>query len=115
MLEKKVVPDVISYSELISAYCQKKDMYNADLRFHGMLQQGYSPDVTVCTVLMNGYCRAVRFQDELFYKMIRSDINPDVVAYTVLLDGFLKETLWQGREGLQRREAFLSEKSIGSC
>jgi hypothetical protein len=64
---------------------------------------------------MNGYCRAVRFQDELFYKMIRSDINPDVVAYTVLLDGFLKETLWQGREGLQRREAFLSEKSIGSC
>jgi hypothetical protein len=63
---------------------------------------------------MNGYCRAVRFQDELFYKMIRSDINPDVVAYTILLDGFLKETLRQGWEGLQRREASLSEKSIGS-
>ena len=74
-------------------------MYNAHLWFRNMVQQGHSPDVTVCTVLMNGYCRAVCFQ-ELFYKMIRSDINPDVVAYTVLFDGFLKETLRQGWEGL---------------
>uniref|UniRef100_A0A453QZ45 Pentacotripeptide-repeat region of PRORP domain-containing protein n=1 Tax=Aegilops tauschii subsp. strangulata TaxID=200361 RepID=A0A453QZ45_AEGTS len=101
MLENNVIPDVISYSKLISAYCQTGDMHNACLWFHDMVQRGLSVDVIVYTVLMNGYCKVGQMEEacKLFDQMINLGIKPDVIAYTVLLDGHLKEYLqrcWQG-------------------
>jgi pentatricopeptide repeat protein len=113
MLEKNVIPDVISYSKLILAYCQNRDMHNAHLWFLDMDERGLS-DVIVYTILMNGYCKVGRLQEacDLFVQMINLGIKPDVVAYTVLLDGHLKETLHQGWQGIakERRIFFLRTK-----
>ncbi|RCV28562.1 hypothetical protein SETIT_5G414300v2, partial [Setaria italica] len=96
MLEKNVVPHVISYSKLISAYCQTGDMHNARLWFDDMVERGLS-DVIAYTALMNGYCKVGRLKEacDLFDQMINFGIKPDVVAYTVLLDVHLKEILYR--------------------
>jgi len=105
MLEKNVVPDVISYSKLISAYCQTGDMHSARLWFDDMVERGLS-DVIAYTVLMNGYCKVRRFKEafDLFDQMRNLGIKPDVVAYTVLLDGHLKEILLQGWQDIECKE-----------
>ena len=105
MLEKNVVPDVISYSKLISAYCQTGDMHSARLWFDDMVERGLS-DVIAYTVLMNGYCKVRRFKEafDLFDQMRNLGIKPDVVAYTVLLDGHLKEILLRGWQDIESKE-----------
>jgi pentatricopeptide repeat protein len=96
MLEKDIVPDVISYSKLISAYCQAGDMRSARLWFDDMVERGLS-DVIAYTALMNGYCKVGRLKEacHLFNQMVNFGIKPDVIAYTVLLDVHLKETLYR--------------------
>ncbi|CAL5031121.1 unnamed protein product [Urochloa decumbens] len=103
MLEKNVVPDVISYSKLISAYCQTGDMCSARLWFDDMVERGLS-DVIAYTELMNGYCKVGWSKEacDLFEQMINFGIKPDVVAYTVLLDVHLKETLYRRWQGIAK-------------
>uniref|UniRef100_A0A0A9D9J4 Pentatricopeptide repeat-containing protein n=1 Tax=Arundo donax TaxID=35708 RepID=A0A0A9D9J4_ARUDO len=116
MLEKNVVPDVVSYSKLITAYCQTRDMHNACFWFRDMVARGLSADVIVYTALMNGWCRAGCLEEayRLFDEMTSLMIKPDVVLYTVLLDGQLKETLQRGWQGIPResRSELLGSKHM---
>ncbi|KAF8747076.1 hypothetical protein HU200_013307 [Digitaria exilis] len=113
MLEKNVVPDVISYSKLISAYCQTGDTRSAQLWFDDMVERGFS-DVIAYTVLMNGYCKVGQIKKacELFHQMINFGMKPDVVAYTVLLDGHLKEILRRGWQGIAKEGSSMKDNEI---
>ncbi|CAN6353183.1 unnamed protein product [Urochloa humidicola] len=101
MLEKDVVPDRISHTELILAYCEAGDMHNAHLWFERMVQL-IPPDVIAYTVMMNGYSRAGQFKEAcyLFDRMTKLGIEPDAYVYAVLLNGSLKETLKRECPGL---------------
>ncbi|KAJ3691371.1 hypothetical protein LUZ61_020535 [Rhynchospora tenuis] len=81
-------------THLVSELCKEGKLSYASNVVREMLR-AKQHNVFIFTTLMNGYCRAGRFDDacNLFSEMTDAGIEPNVVTYTVFLDGRLKEVL----------------------
>ena len=57
MQARGILPDLITFTTLISGYCRKGDMEKAQLIFHAMQQGGVLPDTRTFVHLIKGYCK----------------------------------------------------------
>jgi pentatricopeptide repeat protein len=111
MTERKIEPNVITFSTLIDGFCKKGNMKAAMGLYTEMVIKGLTPDVVTFTTLIDGHCKVgnnkVAF--ELHKEMMDAGLTPNVVTVTSLIDGLLKEGKTYGAIKL-----FLEKTVVGS-
>lgn len=113
MVEKGLLPDVITYTILMNFYCKTSHLQYALGLLREMGERGILLDVVSYTTLNDGYCKASCLHDalKLFNEMIERGITPDVVTYTVLISahcniGNMKTVVMLHHEMVEKGIAF---------
>lgn len=79
--------DVVTYSQLIKAHCDAREMEGALDLFEEMLQTGCRPDAHVFTHLIDGCCRIANpdLAEKLFHDMRATGTPPTIYAIVALV------------------------------
>ncbi|KAK1293115.1 hypothetical protein QJS10_CPB17g01634 [Acorus calamus] len=80
-------PDKFTFTDIIS---KEKNVHEAFLVWHHMIENGIRPDGFTCSALLNVLCKASRMPEasSLFQKMLDAGVIPDLVLYNTLINGF---------------------------
>ncbi|WMV12881.1 hypothetical protein MTR67_006266 [Solanum verrucosum] len=84
MEQRRLVPDVVTYSTIISGFCRNCGLQRAFCVKQQMVEKGVLPDVITYSSLIQGAFH-------LHNKMIYKGFFPDVVTYNVLINGLNKQ------------------------
>ncbi|GMI98169.1 hypothetical protein like AT5G40400 [Hibiscus trionum] len=92
-LVRGVVPDLVSYTALMSGLCKERRVREAHQLFHRMVHRGLDPDIVSYNTLISGYCKEGRMQESkyLMHEMIGNGISPDSFTCRVLVEGYAKQ------------------------
>ncbi|WMV32290.1 hypothetical protein MTR67_025675 [Solanum verrucosum] len=92
MIDKKIEPDIISYSVLINGYCKEKPLAEAMQLFHEISQNGSKPDIFTYNILLQGLFEAGKIDSakKIFAEMLSTVLVPDLYTLCTLLNGYFK-------------------------
>ncbi|KAI7882753.1 TPR-like protein [Lichtheimia hyalospora FSU 10163] len=87
MEQRKLKPDVSTYTMIINGYSRATDMERAMKWYHRMKRNHIEPDVYTYTSLIDGYMRMadVPHAEMLFRSMMDKGIRPNRVTYNTLM------------------------------
>nr|XP_043621798.1 pentatricopeptide repeat-containing protein At3g22670, mitochondrial [Erigeron canadensis] len=87
MKEHGILPDVISYTSIIEAYCSEKDFRKVDQILEEMEEKGCPPNIVTYTIVMLALGKAKEFDEALkvYEKMKSSNIVFDAPFYSSLI------------------------------
>ncbi|KAF2311642.1 hypothetical protein GH714_025462 [Hevea brasiliensis] len=91
-LDKDLVPDVFTYSSLISAFCKQGDLKKAFELHEDMCQKGINPNIVSYNALIDGLCKLgdIERARELFDGIPRARLARSCVTYATIIDGYCK-------------------------
>ncbi|CDY60361.1 BnaCnng36130D [Brassica napus] len=88
MVEKGLVPSVVTYNALINGYCEYGMMEDALDVVELMESRNVSPNTRTYNELIHGFCKKnVHKAMGVFHKMLDCRVAPSVVTYNSLIDG----------------------------
>ncbi|KAL4183299.1 hypothetical protein AMTRI_Chr11g97490 [Amborella trichopoda] len=97
-----IIPNIVSYSTLITCFCREGLIGEAMRIMEEMAAKGCAPDVITYNALMDGFCKkGKRFEAlKLMEKMVGEGCRPDDISFFVLVNSFCFEG--------QLREAYVA-------
>ncbi|KAJ0983812.1 hypothetical protein J5N97_002168 [Dioscorea zingiberensis] len=89
------LPNVITYTSLISGYCKLGKMKDALEVFDEMIGFGIKPNRVTYNVLIDGYGKVCEMQsaNSMYGRMVLGGYQPDIITYTSLIDGYCRSGL----------------------
>ncbi|CAA7034179.1 unnamed protein product [Microthlaspi erraticum] len=107
MIERKINPDVVTFSALIDAFVKEGKLLEAEKLYEEMIKESLDeakqmfalmvskdclPNVVTYSTLINGFCKCKRVEDamELFREMSQRGLVGDTVTYNTLIQGFFQ-------------------------
>jgi pentatricopeptide repeat protein len=86
------MPNVVTYTSVISGYCKAGRMKDAFSVYNDMLQSGTRPNTVTYNVLINGYGKALDMESavRMYWQLILHSCPPDVVTFNSLIDGYCR-------------------------
>ncbi|XP_057790765.1 pentatricopeptide repeat-containing protein At1g62720-like [Salvia miltiorrhiza] len=93
MVGKCILPNVVTYSSIIHAYCKEEKMEKAENMLEIMMQQHICPDVFTYSLLIEGLCLKgeIGRAKQLLDSMVERGLKPNIVNYNTLLNGYCKK------------------------
>ncbi|XP_057865110.1 pentatricopeptide repeat-containing protein At3g59040 isoform X2 [Cryptomeria japonica] len=93
-------PDVVSYTQLISAYGKARREESAQAVFDEMVDAGVRPTRKAYNVLLDAYakCALVDGAKSVFKRMMRDRCHPDLCSYSTLLSAYVNASDMEGAE-----------------
>ncbi|PWA75194.1 tetratricopeptide-like helical domain-containing protein [Artemisia annua] len=90
VFQKRISPDVITYSSLIDGLCGLARWEEASKMLQEMLDVGISPNVQTFTILVDAFCKEGKVQEaeQVIGIMIKNGIVSNIVTYNTLIDGY---------------------------
>lgn len=95
MIQKGVIPDVLTHNYLVNGLCKAGDLEKADNLVREMLEIGPSPNCATFNTFIKGYCLNNNVDKALylFSTMANSGIGPNKVTYNILIHALCKKGL----------------------
>ncbi|GKB27445.1 putative tetratricopeptide-like helical domain superfamily protein [Tanacetum coccineum] len=92
MLERGIVPDIVTYNSLIDGYCLRGEMSKAKSVYDSMASRRLDPDIFTYNSLVNRYCKTLMIDEvmHLFHKITKRGLKPDVVTYNTMIQGLFQ-------------------------
>ncbi|PNT61164.1 hypothetical protein BRADI_5g11010v3 [Brachypodium distachyon] len=86
------MPNVVTYTSVISGYCKSGRMEDAMAVYNDMIGCGTTPNAVTYNVLINGYGKAGNMGSAVavYQQMILRRCPPDVVTFSTLIDGYCR-------------------------
>ncbi|KAJ9567247.1 hypothetical protein OSB04_003213, partial [Centaurea solstitialis] len=104
------------YNSLLFALCEVKNFWGAYALVRRMVRKGVVPDKKTYSVLVNGWCSAVKMKEAQSFleEMSRKGFNPPVRGRDLLINGLLNAGYLESAKGLVRKmtkEGFVPDVS----
>ncbi|GJN27480.1 hypothetical protein PR202_gb15508 [Eleusine coracana subsp. coracana] len=86
------MPNVVTYTSVISGYCKAGKMEDAIAVFNDMIDFGTTPNAVTYNVLINGYGKVgdMESAERVYQQMMIRRCPPDVVTFSSLIDGYCR-------------------------
>ncbi|XP_062184854.1 LOW QUALITY PROTEIN: pentatricopeptide repeat-containing protein At2g06000-like [Phragmites australis] len=86
------MPNVVTYTSVISGYCKAGRMEDAMAVYNDMVGSGTAPNAVTYNVLINGYGKAGDMGSAVgvYQQMMLRRCPPDVVTFSSLIDGYCR-------------------------
>ncbi|CAL5031825.1 unnamed protein product [Urochloa decumbens] len=86
------MPNVVTYTSVISGYCKAGRMEDAMAVYNDMLESGTVPNTITYNVLINGYGKAGDIESAvgMYQQLMLRRCPPDVVTFSSLIDGYCR-------------------------
>ncbi|KAF8380742.1 hypothetical protein HHK36_028232 [Tetracentron sinense] len=104
MIQKCVIPDVLTHNYLVNGLCKMGDMEKADWLIKEMAEVGPSPNCVTYNTLIDGYCHLNNVDKALylFSMMGKSGIRPNRITCNILVHALCKKGLLEDAKKLLR-------------
>lgn len=92
LFDRMSEPDVVSWTNMVSAYSNGGRIQESRLLFERMKLAGLAPNEFTWNALITGYARVGDCDESftLFSKMSKTGLIPDVVTYNAMISGFVQ-------------------------
>ncbi|KAL6652661.1 hypothetical protein ACP70R_011586 [Stipagrostis hirtigluma subsp. patula] len=86
------MPNVVTYTSVISGYCKAGRMEDAIAVYNDMVGSGTTPNTVTYNVLINGCGKAGDMESaaKMYHQMMIRRCPPDVVTFSSLIDGYCR-------------------------
>jgi pentatricopeptide repeat protein len=86
------MPNVVTYTSVISGYCKAGRMEDAMAVYNDMLESGTRPNTVTYNVLINGYGKAGDIESAvgMYQQLMLRRCPPDIVTFSSLIDGYCR-------------------------
>lgn len=88
--ESMELRDAVSWNSIITGYCQKGEIEEAQRLFKLMRQEGFEPGLVTWNILISSFSQLGKYDVimEMMEEMQSNDILPDVFTWTCIISGF---------------------------
>ena len=93
MVQNGIVPDVVSYTNLINGMCKEGNVEKVIGFLSAMENNGMKSNLITYTVLLQGFCMRSRLDGAFCVLKRMEDLGLvlDEYVYAILIDGFVEE------------------------
>ncbi|KAB2623297.1 pentatricopeptide repeat-containing protein [Pyrus ussuriensis x Pyrus communis] len=97
MTKKRIKPDVVTFTSLISASCKSGNWEEAVMLFKTMIDHVVLPNIVTYGAVLDALCKEGKTAEalNLVEEMIRRGEKPDVVIYNSLINGLCRTRQWR--------------------